>query len=601
MLAAALVVGAACNPLAGSPPPSAHLPAPYRPSPPTHQGGTLVFSDWQFPQSLDILAAAADTDLRAASLVFAPLWGLDSGLQPYPDLVREVPTPENGDVRVGADGTTMTIDVKLVPGLRWSDGQPLTADDVIFTWQAICDAATGAAAVAGFDHVRAMDKKSDTELVWTFGPAPKGSCGAPAEIGSGVYGPYLQMGPMFWVMPQHRMQAVPHRAWAADPFFAQPDAGSGPFSVAEVVPDQRMTFLPNPHYADGRSAAGAYTGRGGPGYFAHAPYLDRLVYRVYPSRTALLAGVKAGETDLAFGLGPEDLHDLMGFSGSAPVVSTGLRTEFLNPNHGVNTATGQPPPWVTPAGDDRPLLEAIDRATDREALDRDAFGGLARASRSLFPAAMRAWADPTAGGPARDLDGARRLLDEDGWKAGADGVRVKAGRRLDFQLLAACSTLTAARELAILRQQWLEAGISARTECRQRPLFFAGFPDHGTNASGAFDMTVYSNAWTPDPAAWAAFGASAQIPSPETPAGGNWNRCRDPELDRRLAAGEATLDAGKRQAAYLGLQREWLAYRCTITLFELPEVRQVAGRLHNYTAGAGIQSDNWNAVDWWLS
>jgi peptide/nickel transport system substrate-binding protein len=214
---------------------------------------------------------------------------------------------------------------------------------------------------------------------------------------------------------------------------------------------------------------------------------------------------------------------------------------------------------------------------------------------------MHAWTDPNAPGPARDLEGARRLLDEDGWKPGADGVRVKDGRRLEFQLLGACSTAAAARELAILRRHWLEAGISAKTDCRPRPIFFAGFPDHGTNASGAFDMTVYSNAWTPDPGAWSAFGASAQIPSAAAPGGGNWNRCRDPELDRRLLAGESTLDPGKRQAAYLALQREWLAYRCTITLFEWPEVRQVAARVHNFAPGAGGQPDGWNAADWWLS
>src|SRR6266536_73550 len=94
-LVAALLLAAGCDPFANTSPPTAHLPAAYRPSPPTHQGGTMVFSDWQFPQTFDILAAAADTDLRAAALVFAPLWGLDSGLQPYPDLVREVPTVEN--------------------------------------------------------------------------------------------------------------------------------------------------------------------------------------------------------------------------------------------------------------------------------------------------------------------------------------------------------------------------------------------------------------------------------------------------------------------------------------------------------------------------
>ena len=591
----------ACDPFSSSPPATTQLPAAYRPSPPAQRGGTLIFSDWEFPQTFDILAAGAETDLRAAGLVFAPLWGLDSNLQPYPDLVREVPTVENGDVKVGAGGTSMTVDVKLVPGLRWSDGQPLTADDLIFTWQAICDAATGAADTMGFDHLRAMDKKSDTELVWTFGPAPKGSCGAPADLASGVYGPYLQMGPVFWVMPKHRLEPVPHDRWAGDPFFSRPDAVSGPFGVSEVVAGQHISYVPNPHYANGRSAAGAYTGRGGPAYFTHPPYLDRVVYRAYPSKIAMLAGLKAGETDLAFNLSTDDLHDLQGVSGSIPAVFSGLRTEFLNPNHDVNTATGQAPPWVTPGGDDRQLLDALDRALDRDALTRDALGGVARASRALFPSALRGWADPAAPSAGRDLEGARKLLDDDGWKPGPDGVRVKAGRRLEFQLLAACSTLAAARELAILKQQWLEAGAAAQTDCRPRPLFFAGYQEGGTNATGAFDMTVYSNAWPPDPGGWSQFGASSQVPSAGAPAGGNWNRCRDPELDRRLAAGESTLEAGKRQADYLALQREWLAYHCTMTLFEWPEIRQVASRVHNFAPSAGAQMDVWNAADWWLS
>jgi peptide/nickel transport system substrate-binding protein len=598
-LAAALLVAVACNPLANSATPTPPLPAAYQPSPPSHRGGTLVFSDWEFPQTLDILAAGAETDLRASGLVFAPLWGLDSSLQPYPDLVREVPTVENGDVRVGADGTSMTVDVKLVPGLHWSDGQPLTADDVIFTWQAICDPATGAADTAGFDHVRAMDKRSDTELVWTFGPAPKGSCGASADIASGVYGPYLQMGPVFWVMPKHRLEAVPRGSWISDAFFTKPDAVSGPFTVSETVAGQRITYIPNPHYPDGRSAPAAYTARSG--YFAHAPYLDRIVFRAYPSKTAMLAGLKAGETDLAFHLSPDDFHALQGLSGSAPAVFTGLRTEFLNPNHDLNTATGKAPPWVTPAGDDRRLLDALDRALDREALTRDALDGIARPSRALFPSAMRSWADPSGPGPGRDLEGARKLLDDDGWKPGSDGIRVKDGRRLEFQLLAACSNFSAARELAILKQQWQEVGAAAQTDCRQRPLFFSNYREGGSNATGAFDLTVYSNSWPPDPGAWSQVGASRQIPSANTPAGGNWNRCRDPELDRRLVAGESTLEAGKRQAAYLALQREWLAYHCTMTLFEWPEVRQVAARMHNFSPAGGAQGDVWNAADWWLS
>jgi len=536
-LAAALLITIACNPFPNpGPPPASQLPSAYHPTRPAHRGGTLVLGDWEFPQTLDVYAAATDADFRAAALTSSPLWGLDSGLQPYPDLVREVPTLENGDVKVAADGS-MTVDVKLLPGLRWSDGEPLTAGDLIYTWQAHA---------AAFDRIRSMDRKSDTEVVWSF---------------SAVYAPYLQIGPQFWVEPQHR----PH----------QPDVVSGPFMVSAQTAGQSITYVANPHYPDGRQ-----------GYFGHAPYLDRIVYRAYPSKTALLAGLRSGESDLGFNLGTDDLHDLQGIGGSEPLVFRGLRTEFLNPNHAANTATGKAPPWVTPGGDDRRLLDALDRGADREALVLSALGGYGKPSRALFPSAMRGWSDQSGPGPGRDLEGARRLLDDDGWKPGADGVRVKDGQRLEFQLVAACSTLAANRELAILKQQWQELGAAVDTGCRARTAFFGT-----TNPSGGFDMTVYSNAWVPDPSAWSAFGES----------GANWNRCRDPELDRALAAGETTLDAGKRQAAYLSLQREWLAYHCTMTLFEWPEVRQVAATLHNYVPSGGSDVDVWNAADWWLS
>ena len=592
------MAAAGCSPLSA---PSASPTTPalhYSPAVPAHRGGTVVFSDWEFPDTLNILSAAAETDLRAAGLIFAPLWGLDSGLNAYPDLVREVPTLDNGDVRLGPDGKTMSVDVKLVPGLRWSDGQPITSDDVIATWQAICDPATQTAATAGFDRIVSMDRRSDTEVVWNFGPTPRGTCGRSADSGSGVYGPYLQLGPVMWLLPKHRLDKVPHDQWAADPYFARPDVVSGPFMVSELVPGDRITYVPNPRYGDGRSAPGAYPGHAGP--FTHGAYVDKVVYRIYPSKTAMLAGLSAGEADLGFHLGPEDVHQLQGFSMSAPLIYTGLRDEFLNPNHGVNTETGQAPPWVTPAGDDRLLLDALDHTLDRPAVVRDTLGGTGLASRSLYPAAMRGWTDsiPTA---ARDLAGARRLLDEDGWTPGPDGVRVKEGRRLAFTLLGVCGTSTVSVELDRLRQQWADVGAAVQTDCRKRTTFFAAFKDGGTNATGAFDMTVYSNSWAPDPGSWEPVGLSSAIPSDSAPTGENWNRCQDPQLDRSLQAGDQALDAAKRRAAAADAAREWLLYHCTMPLYDWPEIVQVAGKLRNFSPNPGLQMDVWNASDWWLA
>jgi peptide/nickel transport system substrate-binding protein len=546
-----------------------------------------------------MLSAAAETDLRAGSLAFAPLWGLDPSLDPYPNLVREVPTVENGDVKVGADGRTMSIAVKLVKGLTWSDGQPLTAEDVLFTWQAICDPQTAAAAVDGFDRISSMDVKSDSEIVWNFGPQPAGHCGSAAASDTGVYAPYLQLGPVMWVMPKHRLEKIEHGAWFADPFFDKPDVVSGPFQPSEVSLDDHVTFTVNPHYADGRSAQGAFPDRTH-AYLTHAPYLDKVVYKIYGSRDAMLNGLKAGETDVGFHLSAADVPDLKSLSSSRTSVSAGLRQEFLNPNHGGNTATGKTPPWAGPGGEDRAVLEALSLAVDRQKLVDAVLSGAGRPSKGLFPSALKAYSDSTLPGVGADLKRAKQVLADDGWSP-SNGVYAKSGRRLEFQLLAVCDSAEAAQELQLLKQAWSDLGASVTTECRKRAPFFASFRDKGVNASGGFDMSVYSNAWQPDPGSWTLFGASSQIPGPAAPNGQNWNHCRDQKLDADLTAGESNLDLGKRRQAYAAVARDWITYGCTIPLFEWPQVVPVSNKLKNFTPDPSISMDLWNAADWWIA
>jgi peptide/nickel transport system substrate-binding protein len=441
-----------------------------------------------------MLSAAAETDLRAGSLLFSPLWGEDVGLGPYPDLVREVPTVENGDVKVSPDGKTMSVLVKLVPGLKWSDGHPITVDDVIFTWQAICDPETAAASTAGFDHIRSMDKKSDLEVVWNFGPAPKGYCGSPTEITSGVYAPYLLLGPTMWLLPQHRLGTVRRADWASDRYFVSPNVVSGPFRVAELVPDDRITFAANPSYAEGRSAQGAYTGTPRT-TFTHRPYLDRVVYKIYVSKDAMMAGLRAGETDLSFHLSAQDIHDLNAMSGSTPVTYTGLQDEFLNPNHGMNRQTQQRPPWVQESGEDAKLLDALSAAIDRQAIVREVYSGAALPSRGLYPRVLRDYADSSRGEPRADTAAAKRILDADGWQPGEGGVRVKNGRRLEFTLSSICNNGQRQREQELLKQQWAAVGAAVRTDCKNRGIFLAPYREGGINATGAFDMSLYSNTW----------------------------------------------------------------------------------------------------------
>jgi peptide/nickel transport system substrate-binding protein len=547
-LAIALLLSLGCS--GGGASASPPIARAYRPSAAAQPGGTAVLADFEEPRALHPLAARTDADLRAATLLFAPLWGLGPNLAPYPDLASRVPA-------ANVKGRSTTVDVRLVPGLRWSDGQPITADDVIFTWRALRDSSLGAPAPAGLEHLVRMDRRSATEVVWTFDQG---------------YASYVALGAALFPLPAHRLAGVAPGALAQDGYFARPDVVSGPFAVAQDVPGDHLTLAANPRYAAGRAAARAYPDGDGP--FDHAPFLGAVVLQAAPSKTAEVQALVAQGVDAGFHLLPDDLTDLQPATGSAPVVTTGLRDDYLTPNPGVDAVTGQAPPW----SDDPRVLQALDLAVDRNGLVRDVTAGAGRPARGLYPRALTGFAQGSPLPATSDVGAAGRLLTAAGWQPGQDGVRANGGRRLAFRLVAICGRTGLDRELDLLRRQWLAAGAAVTTGCEQRDEFMTHL------AAAGFDMALASQQWVPDPVAWTAVG----------------NACHDRRLDPALARVTGTLDPAARRAAAQAVEREWLARRCTIPLFEWPDVRQVSSRLRNFTPAAGA-ADTWNAADWWMT
>ena len=95
------------------------------------QGGDLLLLQWQAPSQANAYLSTGTKDLLAGSLVLEPLAEYDQNGVVVPALAAEVPTVENGGV--AADFTSITW--TLQEGILWSDGTPLTADDVVFSWE----------------------------------------------------------------------------------------------------------------------------------------------------------------------------------------------------------------------------------------------------------------------------------------------------------------------------------------------------------------------------------------------------------------------------------------------------------------------------------
>src|SRR5690348_15105177 len=131
-----LCLAAACG--SGSGTTSTSILSSYKPTAGV-KGGQLVYSDWEPVQDLNVLSTtAATTQEVATGPLWASNWVFDPQNNAIPDLVTEIPSVANGDVKK-IDDTHMDVTVKLKSGLKWAVGQPLTTKDLRFTINALCD------------------------------------------------------------------------------------------------------------------------------------------------------------------------------------------------------------------------------------------------------------------------------------------------------------------------------------------------------------------------------------------------------------------------------------------------------------------------------
>lgn len=561
------------------------------------KGGQLTYSDWESVADLNAMSSSAQTTTQATTVIWAWLWQFGPDGKPIPDLVSEIPTTANGDVKQ-PDSTHMDVTIKLKPGLKWSDGSPLTTADLHFTIDAICDPATGAATQVGFDHIASIEDKSSTEEIWHFGPDPTGKrCGGAAPANTGVYAPFILLA--FQPMPKSVLGSVPHANWATSDYFTKdPTVTSGPYMVQSFTPGAAavVDMVPNPHYADGRSGAQ---------YFNHAPYLDKLTYKIYGNKQAQIAGLQSGDTDLGFDLVAKDFPTLP--ASNLNKYAYGGEYEALYINEGNNTTgcdaqqfaptCGTPPLWK----DDPTLRSAIvDYAVDRDTMISALVQGIGKKfDGAILPGYeyYDASLNPT---PTFDLSKANSMLDSDGWAKGADGIRAKNGRKLAFNISTTSGNPQRAAQAEELIANWAKIGAQVTLKTYDPGTFFNDFKSGGTNATGQYDISMYANTFAPiDPDAFCSgLFESSQIPTAANPSGANWGRVNDPVLDKACSDGVSTTDTAKRTAAYHDVQVEFHKYVPMGILYIRPDVFSFSHNFGNFAPMVNTCLAVCNAVDW---
>lgn len=485
----------------------------------------------------------AVTDL--AQLVFSGLIRYDADGNPIPDAAEAVPTRRNGGI--SRDGKTITY--RLRRGVIFSDGVPLTADDVVFTWRAIVDARNNVPNHFPYDLAQSVVAKDPRTVVVRL-RAPSAAFVAF----------FMRCGTQGSILPRHLLEGKGDLN--RDPFGRRP-IGSGPFVVERYQPGVAVELARNPRW----------WGRSPPG-------LERITYRIIPNENSLLVALRTHEIDL-YQYAPEqqyrELQAIPGVRVTARPVASYEHVAF-------NTRR---PPF-----DDVRVRQAAAHAIDWEALQRTVYLSVDLPGvTDIFP---RSWAfDPSVTPYAHDLSAAATLLDAAGWRQGPDGIRVRDGKRLAITLRTVAGVIPRQNAEVLLQQQLRAAGFDVQILNAPANLLFAPVSAGGLLARGEFDAAIYGWTEAPDPSDDEQTLAPDRVP----PYGVNFTGLRDPEIGRLQRAGASVYERARRKPFYVALQRREHALVPFETIVWRANINAMNDDLAGFRPAVAV-SDFWNAWEW---
>jgi peptide/nickel transport system substrate-binding protein len=525
--------------------------------PATPRGGRAVVALIQEPGQLSQLFNV-QTGSFISTLAVEPLFAANAAGDYFPVLASELPSLENG----GLSADFLTVTYKIKPGILWSDGEPFTADDIVFTFDVFMDPNSTTQAPPAYsyiDSVTAIDPLTVEVKMNSINPD------------------YLSL----WqsVLPKHKFTST--TVTQEDPLALIP-MGTGPFMITEWKTGDQIVLDRNPYYRD-----------------PEKPYLDGITVKITPDREATIAGFRAGQFDYVFFLAGGDLAAIQsGEAAGEPIHldigEGGMQAEYLWFNMSDNGDLTKPHPVLG----DPAIREAIDYGIDRQGIVDNVLGGFGTLTGSFIYAG---WAATNIPPTPYDPDHSKAVLDAAGWVPGSDGIREKNGVRasLRFQTIAGDTT----RELyqQVIQQNMKDVGIELKIENVPSNTLFGSYSEGGLIQVGNFDIVMSRDGFFMDPIEWVSYFITSWIPSAESPDGWTYAHWSNPQFDQLADEAAASLDPNVRQPLYNQIDTIFRETRLALPLYQAPRFNAWSTRLQ------GVSWDYFNprliflsAADWYI-
>jgi peptide/nickel transport system substrate-binding protein len=466
------------------------------------------------PNTLNIHLEPSAITGYIAELTQAYLARYDSHGQPVPELVTVIPTQANGGI--SRDGRTIVWHLRH--GVRWSDGAPFTADDVIFSVHAIMNPANNEEqGTAGWDLIQKMDKPNPYTVVFHL----KHAYGSylPLYFGTAANEPCL--------LPKHILGALPNINNA--PYNLKP-IGIGPFRVVVWKHGDAIELEANPYYWRGK------------------PKLDRITFKLLPSQETLMNQMQTGENDLWPLVPPSYIERLRGVRGVDVSVQPNFRTTNLDFV------------YTRAIVDDPRVRQAVRAALNRTRMVATVLHGYG----STHDGAVIPLDPPTDHDRIVPYDpaAARALLDAAGWRVGSDGIRVKGGQRLVLHAVYPVYAVELDETVEAVRGALHDVGIEVDSKKFAPSLFRAPAADGGTLYGGKYEFAIYPRTLEAVSDVYGLYGCP-NVP----PHGENATRYCSPRVDALLTQIEESYNAAERRRLFGQVQQQLIRDVPTIMLY----------------------------------
>ena len=433
-------------------------------------GGTVNILYWQASSILNPYLSGGTKDIHAASLILEPVVRYDETGAMVPWLVEEVPTVDNG----GVSEDLMSITWKLKEGILWSDGTPLTAEDLVFTAQYCMNEEMGCNAAANYADIASVEALDELTVQVNFSvPKPF------------PYGPFVgATAPVIQKAQFENCQGAQAQECTEQNFGP---IGTGPYKVVEFKANDVVRYEVNENYRD-----------------PNKPFFSEVIFKGGGDAAAAARAVlETGEADYAWNLQVEpQILSAMELAGKGKIVTAfgtsveRIHTNFTNPDPALGDQRSEwteedpnPHPFLT----DPAVRRALSLAIDRNSISSQLYGAGGKATCNVLPAPAIYVSTNNDECLVQNIEEANAILDEAGWVPGSDGIREKDGVRLSLLFQTSTNSVRQSTQ-ALIKQWWEQIGVETELRNIDAAVYFGGDPA-SPDTYGKFyaDVQMFTN------------------------------------------------------------------------------------------------------------